>query len=243
MIRLPPKGKQPAGLLTQQKVLRAAVAQFLEKGYTRTTTADITKAAGIQQSSFFHVFPNTEALLLELVRRMFGGQFDLAAQHSDTDDPVFLYALETALQLHIAELTEPLRELYVMSYTLPTTADYIYRSTAKRLQAIFGSYLPEAQPKDFFEMEIASAGIMRGFMAVPCDLYFTMEAKITRFLDCALKLYDVPAEQRAAMTARVLRLDLHRMAADMIRNTVQQAEQGFAALTEPPRNSQMEVSP
>lgn len=130
-----------------------------------------------------------------------------------------------------------------MGYTLQTTADYIYRSTAKRLQAIFGSYLPEAQPKDFFEMEIASAGIMRGFMAVPCDLYFTMEAKITRFLDCALKLYDVPAEQRAAMTARVLRLDLHRMAADMIRNTVQQAEQGFAALTEPPRNSQMEVSP
>ena len=64
MIRLPPKGKQPAGLLTQQKVLRAAVAQFLEKGYTRTTTADITKAAGIQQSSFFHVFPNKEALLL-----------------------------------------------------------------------------------------------------------------------------------------------------------------------------------
>ena len=30
MIRLPPKGKQPAGLLTQQKVLRGAVALFLE---------------------------------------------------------------------------------------------------------------------------------------------------------------------------------------------------------------------
>ena len=81
-------------------------------------------------------------------------------------------------------------------------------------------------------MEIASASIMRGFMAVPCDMYFTIEAKITRFLDCALKLYNVPEEKRAAVTAAVLRLDLHTMAADIIQKTVQQAEKGFEALTE-----------
>ena len=190
------RGKQANGLVTQQRVLRAAVAQFLEKGYTGTTTADITGAAGIAQSSFFHVFPSKEALLLELVRRMFGGQFDLAGQHSGAADPVFLYAVETALQLHIAELSEPLRELCVMAYTLPTTSAYLYRSTAERLQGIVGPYLPGAQPKDFYEMEIASAGIMRSFMAVPCGLYFTTEAKTARFLDCALKLYNVPAERR-----------------------------------------------
>lgn len=81
------RGKQANGLVTQQRVLRAAVAQFLEKGYTGTTTADITGAAGIAQSSFFHVFPSKEALLLELVRRMFGGQFDLAGQHSGAAAP------------------------------------------------------------------------------------------------------------------------------------------------------------
>ena len=81
------RGKQANGLVTQQRVLRAAVAQFLEKGYTGTTTADITGAAGIAPSSFFHVFPSKEALLLELVRRMFGGQFDLAGQHSGAAAP------------------------------------------------------------------------------------------------------------------------------------------------------------
>ena len=227
-----PKGKLLNGLVTQQKVLRAAVALFLEKGYTRTTTGEIAKAAGIGQSSFFHVFPSKEALLLELVKRMFGGQFDLAEQHSGEDDPVFLYAVETALQLHIAELSEPLRELYVTGYSLPTTSVYIFHSTAKRLQTIFGPYLPDAQPKDFYEMEIASASMMRGFMAVPCDVYFTIEAKITRFLDCALKLYDVPKEKRSAVTAAVLQLDLHTMAASIIQKTVQQAEKGFEALTE-----------
>ena len=151
-----PRGKLLNGLVTQQKVLRAAVALFLEKGYTRTTTGEIAKAAGIGQSSFFHVFPSKEALLLELVQRMFSGQFALAGQHSGEQDPVLLYAVETALQLHIAELTEPLRELYVMAYSLPSIAAYLYKSTTKRLQVIFGPYLPEAQPKDFYEMEIAS---------------------------------------------------------------------------------------
>ena len=173
-----------------------------------------------------------EALLLELVKRMFSGQFALAGQHSGEQDPVLLYAVETALQLHIAELTEPLRELYVMAYSLPSIAAYLYKSTTKRLQVIFGPYLPEAQPKDFYEMEIASASIMRGFMSVPCDVYFTMDAKISRFLDCSLKLYDVPKEKRAAITAAVLQMDLHTMALGIIQKTVQQAEKGFEALTE-----------
>ena len=191
-----PRGKLLNGLVTQQKVLRAAVALFLEKGYTRTTTGEIAKAAGIGQSSFFHVFPSKEALLLELVKRMFSGQFALAGQHSGEQDPVFLYAVETALQLHIAELTEPLRELYVTAYTLPSTSAYLYRSTAKRLEGIFGDYLPDAEAKDFYEMEIASTGMMRSFMAVPCDVYFTVERKIARFLECALKLCNVPPERR-----------------------------------------------
>ena len=134
------------------------------------------------------------------------------------------------MQLHIAELTEPLRELYVVGYSLPTTSAYIYQSMAGRLQSIFGKYMPDLELKDFYEMEIASASIMRGFMAMPCDVYFTMEAKISRFLECSLKLYDVPQEQRKGVIAAVLQMDLRRMAEEIIQKTVAQAEEGFAAL-------------
>ena len=229
--RLSSRVKQPNGLLTQQKMLHAAVQLFLQKGYEGTTTAEIARAAGMTPSSFFRAFPSKEGLLLELVKRMFGGQFALAEQHGGTDDPVFLYAVETALQLHITELNEPLRGLYVTAYSLPATSAYLYRKTSERLQKIFGGCMPEAQAKDFYEMEIASAGIMRGFMALPCDVYFTIEAKIARFLDCALKLYDVPAERRRAVTAAVLARELRPMAAEIIRKTVEQAERGFDALT------------
>ena len=82
------------------------------------------------------------------------------------------------------------------AYALPSTSAYLYRSTAKRLEGIFGDDLPDAEAKDFYEMEIASTGMMRSFMAVPCDVYFTVERKIARFLECALKLYNVPPERR-----------------------------------------------
>ena len=178
------RGKQASGLLTQQKMLRAAVKLFLKKRYEGTTTAEIARAAGMPPSSFFRAFPSKEALLLELDKRMFSGQFTLAEQHS------------AAIQLHIAGLTEPLRKLYVTAYTLSPTSAYLYRSTAKRLEGIFGDDLPDAEAKDFYEMELASAGMMRSFVAVPCDMYFTVERKIARFLECALKLCNVPPERR-----------------------------------------------
>lgn len=227
------RGRKPSGLLTRQRLLRAAVALFLEKGYTNTTTTEFSRAAGIGQSSFFHVFPSKEALLLELVQRMFDGQFALAEQHAAAQDPVFMYAVETALQLHIAELTEPLRELYVTAYSLPTTAAYLYKSMTTRLKLVFGSYMPQAQLKDFYEMEIASGSLMRGFMSVPCDLYFTIDAKVNRFLECSLKLYDIPKPQREAMITAISKIDLHAMAAGIIQKTVQQAEAGFEALSNP----------
>lgn len=58
------------------------------------------------------------------------------------------------------------------AYTLSSTSAYLHRSTAKRLEGIFGDYLPDAEAKDFYEMEIASTGMMRSFVAVPCDMYF-----------------------------------------------------------------------
>ena len=118
------------------------------------------------------------------------------------------------------------------AYTLSSTSAYLHRSTAKRLEGIFGDYLPDAEAKDFYEMEIASTGMMRSFVAVPCDMYFTVERKMRAFLECALKLCNVPPERRRGVSAAVLQLDLHTMAAGIIRTTVQQAEKGFEALTE-----------
>lgn len=222
------KGIHPNGLLTRKKILSASIKVFLEKGYEGATAKEIADLAGISSGSPFSLFGNKEGVLLELVRMMFSGQFDLAYSLIGKDaDPLLLYGVETALQLHITELSQQLRELYVMAYSLSSTSEYIYEQTAARLSVIFGPYLPHCEDKDFYELEVASASITRGFMAKPCDLYFTIERKLRRFLQCCYKLYDVPPEKYEPVVERVLQMDLKRMAKALIARTAQAAEENF----------------
>lgn len=224
-------GLQARGIARRNKMLKAATFLFLEQGYDKTTTTQIAKAAGMSQASFFAAFESKEAILLELTKIMFSSQFVAAAAMMPADDPLLLYALETGLQLHITELSEPLRELYVATYTLSSTSEFVYQNTTKKLMNIFGPYLPEAQENDFYELEIASASVTRGFMARPCDMYFTMERKLRRYLSCCFRIYKVPEEVYAPVIEAALRRDLKSDAEKIIAATVQRAELGFEQMT------------
>lgn len=223
---MPLKGKQPSGLLTQQKMLRSAVAVFVEKGYEGTTTAEIARGAGMAPSSFFRAYPSKDALFLELAKWIYDGQYDLAREICHSDDPTLICAVEAGLELHTAELSEQLRELYVAAYTLPTISDYIRRSMATRLYQAFGSNQSDLQAKDFYEMEIACAGMLRGYMVIPCDVYFTIESKISRFLDCSLKLMNVGAEKRSEIISATLAFDLRGISEQILRSTLKKVEHG-----------------
>ncbi len=221
------KGLQPKGIARRNKMLLAAIQLFLEQGYEKTTTAQISRAAGMSPTSFFAAFENKEALLLKLTQIMFENQFEKARSFAENHEPLMVYCLETALQINITELSESLREIYVMAYTLPSTSEYIYRSTAIQIKNIFAAYMPDAEDKDFYEMDIASGSITRGFMAKPCDMYFTLDRKIRKYLDCCLKLYNVPLEKRNSLIEAVLAVDLKSVAAKLIEEIVAKAETGL----------------
>lgn len=221
------KGLQPKGIARRNKMLLAAIQLFLEQGYEKTTTAQISRAAGMSPTSFFAAFENKEALLLKLTQIMFENQFEKARSFAENHEPLMVYCLETALQINITELSESLREIYVMAYTLPSTSEYIYRSTAIQIKNIFAAYMPDAEDKDFYEMDIASGSITRGFMAKPCDMYFTLDRKLRRYLDCCLKLYNVPTEKRNSLIKAVLAVDLNSVAAKLIEEIVAKAETGL----------------
>lgn len=229
------KGIQPSGMVTRRKILSVAMKLFLEKGYEKTTAKEVAETAGIISGSPFFQFGNKEGVLLDLVQKMFHGQFATAGDLAGTTaDPLLIYAMETALQLHIAEMSDELRELYVTAYTLPRTAAYIYENMIDKIEAFFTPYLPGAEKNDFYELEIAAAGVMRGFMARHCDLYFTIERKTGRCLSCCFKLYEVPREAYMPVLEKVLTLDLASIAKRMVEKTLEDAEVDVeAALAEP----------
>lgn len=217
------RGKQPSGILTRQKMMNSAVTLFLEKGYHNTTTASISRKAGMTGSSFFRAFENKEAVLLALVEDMFDSQFEMA----DFDDPLMVYAVETSIQMNIAELNESLRDLYVTAYSLPATSEYIYRRTADKLKQLFNEYMPEADDREFYEMEIASAGITRGYMAKACSDDFTMEMKLSRYIRCCMRLYRVPEDKIDQAIEKTLAMDLKPVAEKLVNAAISRYRDAF----------------
>lgn len=193
----------------KRRILSACVRLFIEKGYKRTTMNDIIHDADVSAGTFQNVFRTKDGVLMELVRVMFEGQFGSArAVVGKNASPVLLYAVETSIQMTLAELNENLREIYVEAYTHPETAEYIYQQTSTELMQIFGKYLPCCSESDFYEMEIGSAGLMRSYMARPCDKYFTLAHKLERFLSMSLSAYRVPEAEQLAVLDAISKTDI-----------------------------------
>ncbi len=195
--------------VTKTRILAVCVRLFIEKGYYKTTLSGIVKEAGVSFSSFQNLFHTKDGVLLDLAKIMFDGQFDAAREVSAKKiDPVFIYAAETAIQITITELSNNLREIYVEAYSNPDATEYLCKCITEEAQKIFSKYNPELEESDFYELVIGSSGLMRGYMARPCDQYFTLEKKLRRFLTSSFKIYNIPDDTINEAVEFVLNLDI-----------------------------------
>jgi len=213
---------------TRKKILTVCVRLFLEQGYRKTSVGQIVEEAGVARGSYLNLFPTKDRILLELVETMFGGQFGVARSIAgDKLPPVYIYAVETAIQLTLTELNENLRELYTEAYSLPDTAEYIYLHTTVELKKIFGANFPDYAESDFYEMDIGTSGLMRNYMARKCDIHFPLEHKLSRFLTAAMRVYRVPEEEQAQVLAFVAALDIREIATKVIQKLFAMLEMKF----------------
>ena len=201
-----------SALTTKKRILQVCVKLFLEKGYRKTTMAEIIEKSCVSSSSFQNIFRAKDGVLTELVEFMFSNQFGAARRITGKElPPVCVYAVETAIQLTLTELNENLREIYTEAYTQKEASEYIFRETAKELYGIFGVYQPELTERDFFDLEIGSASIMRGYMSYPCDRELTLEKKIELFLTMTLRAYKVPENEQKRVLEFISALDIRAL--------------------------------
>lgn len=209
------------------KVLYAAAKLFLQKGFAETTVKEIAKEAGISTSTMLYIHESKENILAALVRYILERQFSKTEEllKGVTDDRILFYATETMLQLHIVESHEHIRDLYNAAYSLPKTTENIQKTITGKLEYVFKDHLPHLQTKDFFELEVASCGIMRGFMAIPCDMYFTMERKMRRFLETTFLIYRVSDEKIEETIRFVSQFDFVKLADEVIESMFRSLEE------------------
>ncbi len=176
------------------------------------------KEAGVSASTFQNIFRSKEGILSELVSFMFNGQFD-AARESVTlqiASPVYVYAVETAIQLTLTEINDNIRDMYIEAYTSPEISKYIHEHTAVELKMIFGHLFPGYTDNDFYELDIGSAGIMRGYMVKKCDIHFPLEKKLECFLSLSLRAYRVNEDEINAIVEYIKKLDIRAIAQNIL---------------------------
>ena len=213
----------------KRRILSASVRLLWEKGYTNTTVADIMRQADVSCGTFQNIFHTKDGLLAELAATMFTGQFAAAGKLTGGHlPPVYEYAVETSIQLALTEMNENLRDIYLAAYTHEKAMDFIHRQTARQLVRIFAVNLPGYTESDFYELELGSAGLMRGYMARPCDENFPLEKKLERFLFMSLNAFCVPAQERDRIIAFVGGLDIRQIARQVMEQLFQSVSLQFS---------------
>ena len=197
-----------------RKILTAATALFMQKGFERTTFVDIAKLSDVPKSKILYEFASKEEILSLLVTEFLDG----VAKASDavskklTDDKLLIFMASEVLQIYMAEMSDDMRNLYLAGYSMPKTSEEVLKRRTEILYREFGNMLPYLELKDFYELEIASMGIMRAYMSVPCSMYFTLEAKTDRLISTILKIYDIDNKRIEEVKEFMKKIDFEAVA-------------------------------
>jgi AcrR family transcriptional regulator len=166
-------------------------------GYEKTSIRLLEKNTGVNYGSIMYAFESKENLVSSLVEIVLETQFEFAREliKSKTNDKLLIYVAETVLQLYLAEASEHMREMYNVSYSLPSSTKKVHNAITSKLEDIFKEQFPDYTTKDFYYLELGAAGIMRSYMNRKCDMFFTMDTKVEKFIEVLLLIYRVPNDR------------------------------------------------
>jgi Transcriptional regulator len=88
-------------------LLTVAVAEFNTRGYDATSMEDLSRAAGITKSSFYHHFSGKDELLRTALERALNGLFDILEEPEAQDGPA-LSRLRHIIHRQVEVLTSEL---------------------------------------------------------------------------------------------------------------------------------------
>jgi AcrR family transcriptional regulator len=147
---------------TRDRLYRAALDLFAERGFLRTTVEDITEAADVGKGTFFNYFPTKEHILAE-----FGGAYLVAVQKGleearETEGPIIdvLHNLATNSIRQINENGALIRAIYAAH----ASCESVRRELQQRVQAcrkLLAEIIKIAQDRGEVRRDIPAAELSR----------------------------------------------------------------------------------
>ena len=209
----------------QINVIRAATKLFLQNGYTKTTFKMIEQDSGVKVGNITYYFHSKEELLKVLIEELMDFHASMLEDIQKTEgDNLFAYAMEITAQIAICENNRSAWDLYSSAYNLPQTYEVIKSWATEKNYTLFHDRLPDWTEHDFKDLEEVASGIELAALKSACDRSFTLDKKISLFLDSLLMLYKVSEDERKKVIKKVLALDYAKAGQEMFENFIKRLD-------------------
>lgn len=201
---------------TEITIIRTATKLFLEQGFSKTTHRQIAAKSGIGLGTITYHYKVKEDLLRVLVEEIMDFHLDIIDDSLEkAGDGLYSYAIEVAVQIALCETDLKAYDLYYAAYSHPATFDYIKDWAAKKNYHLLKDKLPDWSEEDFRTVENITSGIELAAFTTPCGRYFSLNDKISLFLDSMLKIYNISEKERKETIQKVTNLDCESIAKEM----------------------------
>lgn len=141
-------GKTRKGILTRERIFKAALSLIQTKGYDQTTLVDICTEAGIATGTFYHYFKSKQDILVGYVQQE---SLDLTSFYTGLDKTLYADALIQVISFQadyfIQKGTEFVSNFYaIMLLSKPSFFDYTKFSL---LEIIYDCFVRGQQNREF----------------------------------------------------------------------------------------------
>ncbi len=210
---------------TEIEVLKAATRLFLEKGFSNTTLKMIADEAGLKVGHVNYYYRAKEDILYLIIEELMIFHSSIIERVlEETDDCLFSYATEIALQIALCDENEVARDLYSSAYTIPGVLAIIKDWGCKKNMVLFKDRLSHWSEQDFKNKENVTTYIELAAIKTDCEPGFTLEDKVSLILENMLTNYEVPKDECREVISKILSSDYKYHAQDVFSQFVERFE-------------------
>ena len=202
---------------TRLEIIQCATRLFLERGYSSTAPKKIADDMDIGTGNLTYYFPTKEHLLAELVDMLCDFQWKMMEEEADEGfSSIMAICLELTTMASACELDGAVKDFFLSAYTSPMCLGIMRKNDAGRAKEVFRDYCSSWTDEQYAEAELLVSGIEYATL-MPAGEPVSLERRISGALDNILRIYNVPANIRAAKIHRVLEMDYRGLSARVLR--------------------------
>ena len=192
---------------TRLAIIQVAIDLFFEKGFSKTTAAEVCRKADIGTGNLTFYFPTKEHILDVLVTMMCDHQWKLIEASTDEGKSSLLsYCLEVATLASVSEEIPQMKDFLVSAYSHPITLENIRANDVEKMKQVFGQFCPDWTEEQFVEAEAMVSGIEYATLMTTTHSA-SLPVRLEGALNAIMMIFGVPEEIRKLKIQKVLAMD------------------------------------